>query len=163
MCTYSYTIPKSCNKSVFTNTILGKLSTKSNKGAYSLALTMLWIAVIGSFVIDWQFLRGAFAIKNGSPISIVNTLFTGLIAFWYIPGVVAIVLADAILVRLHSTYRYQAYILTGMALPYIVAKQIYHRCSSHIGCYHYRYVCHNVRGMLFKLTVCNAYRGAYNA
>jgi hypothetical protein len=63
-----------CKKDVFMITILGKLGRKVNKGAYSLALILLWMTVIGSLASDWILDKAGFIINNGSPVAIYNAL-----------------------------------------------------------------------------------------
>lgn len=85
---------------MLTNKSLGKLHRKGNKTLYLFALILLWISTIVSFAGDWISSREAFVSNNDSPLAILGSLSVPPSIGWDIPGLVAIVTSDSILVRL---------------------------------------------------------------
>lgn len=83
--------------------IIGKLHKKGDKRLYSLALILLWIAVIVSFTSDWSATRPAFVADNNSSFAIYFALGTndpGPASFGFIAAVIGIILSDSILVSI---------------------------------------------------------------
>lgn len=104
------------NDKLLTYATTGKLHAKGDKLLYSAALTFLWMLTIVSFLGDWVKIRRAFVVNSSSLLDITITLDAPGSVFWSLPGLMGIVISDAILVRITIALQQITDYLIDMAL-----------------------------------------------
>jgi hypothetical protein len=90
-----------------THGTLGKLFNKQANTAYVFALILLWMSTTSTFIITWVTSSNAFVVDNSSPISILEENVAIAPAIQFIPGFVANVISNGILVTILHLFTVQ--------------------------------------------------------